>query len=67
MAAALSGSGRGGDGYECNGTTSNLTSAWAETIIDLASACAGAGQVSMLTVQGGTAQVILLDDVHLEL
>jgi len=56
-----------GDGYQCTKTTISLTDAWAETVIDLASACPGAGQVNMFTLQGGTASVVLLDDVRLEL
>lgn len=57
----------GGDGTACNATTVNLTTAWAETVIALAAACPGTGQVSMFTVQGGTAPVVRLDNIRLEL
>jgi hypothetical protein len=57
----------GGDSYECSETKVGLTSAWAETVIDLGATCPGTGLVSMFTVQGDTAPVILLDNVRLEL
>jgi hypothetical protein len=56
----------GGDGYQCTQTTIHLTTTWAETVIDLAAACPGSGKVSMFTVQGGSASVVLLDSIRLE-
>lgn len=56
-----------GDGGGCADTPVALTAEWAETTIDLASACAGRPTVSMFTVHGSAAALVLmLDNVRFE-
>jgi hypothetical protein len=56
-----------GEGYACAETKVDITSAWAESVIDLAAACAGDGTVSMFTLQSSTATVVWLDGIRLEI
>ena len=55
-----------GDNGGCTETAVSLTSAWTETTIDLATACAGQAMVSMFTVYGSAPLVLMLDNARFE-